>query len=159
MRFIGLGHQHQPARVLVEPVHNAKPLLTTTPGQMRTAMMNERIDESSRPMSDGGMNHQPRLFVKDEHDIILVNDIERNGFARRIGWNRNHRIGIHRHAITDPEAITRLGFGGNRLQMNEALFQQRLNLGARTLQHGGKKNIEALSDKRTHLFLAKRENG
>jgi len=40
-----------------------------------------------------------------------------------------------------------LGFRGGGLQMNEALFQQRLDLIARTLQDGREKDVEPLPAK------------
>ena len=69
---------------------------------------------------------------------------------------REH-VDLEIHRVARPEPITRLGcFRGGGLQVNEALFQQRLGLSARAPQNGREEDVEPLPRKRAHLLLADR---
>jgi len=102
--LVGLGDEHQAARVLVEPVHDAEPLLPASSGQLCTAMMNQRINERSRPMPNCGMDDQPRLFVDRDQRVVLVDNIDGNGFA---GWlSLDGAIGLG-STVTESPALSR----------------------------------------------------
>ncbi len=100
VRVVVLRHHHEPGRILVEPVHDAGPPLAADPGKAVAAMRNQRIDQRPGPMAGGGMNDEVAGFVDDDDVVVLVDDIERNGFggrlgrlraaARRRGWRRRN---------------------------------------------------------------------
>jgi hypothetical protein len=153
MDFIRLGDQNQSARVFVQAMDKSAPFLSAPLGELLSVVMDKRVDEGSGPMTRSGMNHQAGLFVQREESVVFVDDIERNGFARRLIPSWQLRLGVDGQRVAIAQAIARFGFLGMGMEMDEALFQQRLGMVARSLQSRGQENIEALSDKRARCFF------
>ena len=84
VRLIGLGHHHQPAGVLVEAVHDAGPLDAADAGQAVAAMRDQRVDQRALGVAGGGMHDQAGRLVDHDERVVLVNNIERDIFARSV---------------------------------------------------------------------------
>ena len=82
MRIVRLRDQDHAARVLVEPVHNAEPFRAAACGELRSAMMNQRVDQGAGPISRRRMHDEPRLLVQRQHRVVLVENLERDRLAR-----------------------------------------------------------------------------
>ena len=65
---IGLGHQHEPRGVPVQPVNDAGPPLGAS-GQRR-APRDQRVDQGVVPVAGSRMHHQPGRLV--DHGQVLV---------------------------------------------------------------------------------------
>ncbi len=85
VRAVVLCHHHQSARILVEPVDDARPPLAANAGQARAAMGDERIDQRTGPMPGGRMHDQPFGLVDDDDVVVLINHVQRNGLGSRLG--------------------------------------------------------------------------
>ena len=66
MGLVGLGHDHQAGGVLVEPVHDARPLDPADAGQARAAMGDQRVDQRAGGVAGGRMHHQALRLVDDD---------------------------------------------------------------------------------------------
>ena len=87
-RLVGLvvfRHHHQPGRVLVQPVHDAGPPHAADAGKAGAAMGDQRIHQRAGFMAGGRMHHQPLRLVDDDEVVVLIDDIERDIFALRLG--------------------------------------------------------------------------
>ena len=85
---VGLGHHHQAGGVLVEPVHDARPLDAADAGQAVAAMGDQRVDQRALGVAGGRMHHQALRLVDDDERVVLVDDIERDRLARGLGRAR-----------------------------------------------------------------------
>jgi hypothetical protein len=90
MRGLGLGDDHQPARVLVEAMDNARSANPADPRQARAAMADQGVDECPIRVSRRGVDNQPCGFVDDNQMSILEADIQWN---RLRNWHRVCNIG------------------------------------------------------------------
>ena len=86
MRGLGLGDNHQPARVLVEAMDDTRPANPADPRQARAAKADQGVDESAVQVSWRGVDNQPCGLVDDDQMCILEADIERDRlrYGRRI---------------------------------------------------------------------------
>ena len=75
--LIAERHGQQPARVAVQPVHDARPQ-RITPNQRRAEVMQQSVDQGSVRMADRRMHHQPRRLVHHHQVVILMHDIQGN---------------------------------------------------------------------------------
>ena len=55
------------------------------PGQAVAAMMDQRVDQRAGPVAGAGMHDQPGRLVDDDQLVILVEDVERDVLALRLG--------------------------------------------------------------------------
>ena len=78
------GH-HQSGGVFVKPMHNAGTAHAADAGQAGAAVGDQRVDECPGLVAGGGVNHEPLGLVDDDEVVILVDDVERDGFAFRLG--------------------------------------------------------------------------
>ncbi len=81
VRAVGLGDDHQAGGVLVEPVHDARPLHAADAGQAVAAMGDQRVDQRARPVAGGRMHDEAARLVDDDEVVVLVDDGERDGLA------------------------------------------------------------------------------
>ena len=58
------------------------------PDRLFAAMSDQRVDQRAGPVSGGRMHHQALGLVDDDHVVVLVDHVERNGFGRRLGRRR-----------------------------------------------------------------------
>ena len=75
VRGIVLGHHHQPAGLLVEPVHNPRPQHAIYARQI-AAVVQERIDQRAVGSTRCRMYGHPRRLIYDQQVGILVDDIQ-----------------------------------------------------------------------------------
>src|SRR5262249_36760737 len=99
MGLVGLGHNEETARVLVEAMHNAWPRHAADARQARSAMGDKRVHERAVGIAGAGMHDETRGLVDDDDRLVLVDDVERNFLRFRLGARRC------RHA--DLEAVAR----------------------------------------------------
>ena len=83
MRRVGLGDDHQPGGVLVEPVDDARPLHPADARQRRAAMADQRIDQRAVGMARRGMDDEAGGLVDDDEVLVLEHDVERDVLAPR----------------------------------------------------------------------------
>lgn len=72
VRAIRLRRDHQPGRVLVDPVHDSRPRDPADPGKAPTAMMKQRVDQRPVKIARSGMNDQSGLLVDDDQMFVLI---------------------------------------------------------------------------------------
>ncbi len=110
MSPVGLGHHQEAGRFLVEPVHDAGPPHPADARQARAAMGDQRIDQRAGLVSGGGMHDQAFGLVDDDDVVILVDDIERDILARRLGGDRFRHVDCDR--IAGGDMISGVADGG-----------------------------------------------
>ena len=74
MGAVGFGHHHQAGGVLVEPVHDARPLDAADAGQAVAAMGDQRIDQRAGGVAGGRMHHQALRLVDHDQRVVFVDD-------------------------------------------------------------------------------------
>ena len=83
MRQLGFGDDHQPARALVEAMNDTRPANPADPGEARTAVADQGVDERPLRVSRRGVDNQPCRFVDDDQMSILELNIQRNRLRNR----------------------------------------------------------------------------
>ena len=67
-------------------MHDAGPRHAADAGEAVAAMGDQRIDESALRVAGAGMHHEAGGLVDDDQRVVLVDDVERDRFAReRLG--------------------------------------------------------------------------
>ena len=141
--LVGFRDENHAAGVLVEAMDDAEAFAAPAPGEVRAAMVDERVDQRAGPVARGGMDDEAGLLVEREQGVVLVDDIERDCLAGKIGGDNGlHRLGVDGDAVPCPQAVARLTLRGRGFEMDQPLFEQSLDLRARTLQRGGEENVE-----------------
>ncbi len=101
VRAVVLRRHHQPGRVLVEPVHDARALDAADPGKACPAMGDQRVDQRAGLVACGGMHHEAARLVDDDDVVIFIDDIERDIFADWLGRDRFRHVDCDRIARGD----------------------------------------------------------
>ncbi len=128
MRGLGLGDHDQPAGILVEAMHDARPAHAPDPGEARAAVSDQGIDKGPVRVAGGGMDDEPGGLVDDNQMCILETDIERHRLRRRRGILS---IGDgHDKILARPDPQRRIPRGGLVLH-DKPLLDQPLEPGAR----------------------------
>lgn len=83
MRAVGLRGHEQAGSLLVDPVHDARTLFATDPGQAVAAMVHESIHKRSRRTARGRMNDHSGRLVNHDQIAVLINDLERDRLGRK----------------------------------------------------------------------------
>ena len=99
MRAVGLGHHEQAGGVLVEAMHDARPLDAADAGQASPAMGDERVDQRAGGMAGARMHGQALGLVDDDQVGVLVDDGERHRLRLEVGGlglRHVHGIGLAR---------------------------------------------------------------
>ena len=84
VRGIIFRHDKQTARVLVDAMHDARPMLTVDAGQTIATMIHQRINQCARPVTWCGMNHHTAWLVDHNQVSVLIDYIKRYVFRRQI---------------------------------------------------------------------------
>jgi hypothetical protein len=82
--YIVLCHDEYSRGSAVEAVNDPRSSDPTNPAQVG-AVVEERVDEGPRGMSGCRMNDHVRRFVEYQQILILVEDVQGNGFRLRLG--------------------------------------------------------------------------
>ena len=85
MGAVGLGDDHDAGRVLVEAVDDAGPLDAADARQAVAAMVDQRVDQRAGPVAGARMDDQPGRLVDDDQVVVLVENVERDVLALRLG--------------------------------------------------------------------------
>ena len=88
MNRIRLGRHQQAGGVLVQPVHDPRPLDAADPGQAAAAMVQQGIDQRAPLVARRGVHHHSGRFVDDNQMLILMDDIERDILRNWRSFNR-----------------------------------------------------------------------
>ena len=80
VRFFALGDKHDAGGVAIEAMQDSRPPVPTGEAPF-LAVVDEPVDEGSRPSAARGMHDQVCLFVERQEMIVLVNDVERDGLG------------------------------------------------------------------------------
>src|SRR5919106_511596 len=78
MRPVSLGHDHEPARVLVETMHDAWPRHPPDAREALTAMGDQRIDQRAFCVACARVHDKASRLVDDDEVLVLVDNIERH---------------------------------------------------------------------------------
>ena len=109
VRGVRLGHDHEPARVLVQPVDDARPGNAANAGEALAAMGDERVHKRSVQVSGAWVDDQPGRFVDHDEAVILVNHRESDRFAgERVRLHGRH---LDLEALPSPHLSARIGYG------------------------------------------------
>ena len=92
MRAVVLGDDQKAGGVLVEPVHDARPLHAADAGERVAAMRDQRVDQCAGRMPGRRMHHEAARLVDDDEIVVLVDDIERDIFALRLRIVRRRHV-------------------------------------------------------------------
>ncbi len=101
MRRVVLGDDEQARGVLVQPVHDARPLHPANAGQTLAAMGDQRIDERPGLVTGAGMHDEAGRLVDDDEVVVLVDDIERDILAQGLRGDRLGHVDCDRIASRD----------------------------------------------------------
>jgi hypothetical protein len=115
MRGFGLGDDDEPARILIEAVHDARPPYPADPTKLGSAMRDQRVNKGAVRIPRGRVNNEAGRLVDDDEMCILVTDLERDrlGSGRRgfcfgqqhdkilAAANAVRRVAMHRTAGED----------------------------------------------------------
>jgi len=88
MGGIGLGRHENAGSFQVEAVDNAGPLGTPTGGEFSGAVMQECGGEGAGGTTGAGMNGQTGGLVQDDHVLVLMQNVERDGFGLHMSRSR-----------------------------------------------------------------------
>jgi hypothetical protein len=88
MRPVVLGHDQDPAHLLVQPVHDARPFHPADPREAASAMRQQRVDQGAVRMPGRGMHHHPCRLDQYEEMLVLEQDLQRPVLRGRIGRHR-----------------------------------------------------------------------
>jgi len=78
MRAIGLGGDHQPRRVLVDPMHDPRSRHAADAGELAGAMVEQCVDQSAVEIAGSGVHDQSGLLVDHDQMLVLEHHLERN---------------------------------------------------------------------------------
>jgi hypothetical protein len=126
MRRVVLGDHQQAGSVLVEPVHDARPLDPADAGKAFAAMSDQRVNQGPRFMPRAGMHHQAIRLVDDDQVVVLIDDIKRDILALRLRGDRRRHVDCDRIPATDM--ISGVADGGvlhGHLAVEDQRFQPR----------------------------------
>ena len=123
-RGIVLRHDHHPARVLVQPVHDPRPSLAPHPGQVGTPVK-QGVDQRAGPVSRGGMHHEARFLVEHDDVAILEQRVNRDVFRLKPGRTRFRPADHDPHALADLVVRTRGGIVHRDVSFTDQRLQAR----------------------------------
>ena len=99
MGGLGLGYDHEAARVLIKPMDDTGPANFADPGQALTTMVDQRVYEGAVRVSRRRMDNQPRWLIDDDQMCILKADIQREQLR---GGRSIYRIGEDYNEVLAP---------------------------------------------------------
>ena len=144
--LVGLGRQHEPARVAVEPVHDAEPvgLLPLHVAQVLLAAVPDKgIDQRAMGVIDGRVADEPDLLREHEHVLVLEADIQIDRLAVD-----HHGLRLVVHLVDDGVPRRHGMLFGNRgaVHENAALLDGARGGRAGSVEPpGGAQGIQAVS--------------
>lgn len=110
MRGIVLRGDHQSGRVLVEPMDDAGTADAADTRQAGATVGDQGVNQRPGLVARRGVNHQSLGLVDDDEIFVLVDDVERDGFAFRLGGPRRRHVDYDR--IPGVDMISGVANGG-----------------------------------------------
>ena len=110
VRSVILRSDHQPGGVLIESMHDAGAADAANAGQAFAAMRNQGVDQRPGLVTRSRMDDHPLRLVDDDQIVVLVNDIERNGFPFGFGRYRWRHVDCDR--IPGGDMVSGVANGG-----------------------------------------------
>ena len=157
MGRVGLGDDEQARRILVEPVHDARPTHAADARQGVAAMADQRIDERARLVACGRMHDEAGGLVDDDEVLVLEDDVERNILA--LGLGRGGLGNGDFDGLAGPHLGRRVG-GRLAVDRHGAALDQRLDAGARhAVARARQKAVEPLGRLHHEGVRPRREAG
>ncbi len=81
VRGVGLGDHEQARRILVQAMHDARPLDAANAGEAFAAMGDQSVDERSRGVAGCRVHDEPGRLIDDDEIVVFVDDVKRQAFA------------------------------------------------------------------------------
>src|SRR5438046_153636 len=136
VRFGRARHHEEPARILVEPVHEPR---ARDPRELRIER-EQRVLERMAGVAGPGMHDEPGGLVDDDERTVLMNHLERNRLGADGGLGRQLRLDAHLfaalHLVPGPRR--------SPLDLHRSRFDPALEERARILrQSASERPIEA----------------
>ena len=88
---IVLGHDHQPGRAAVEPMHDAGPQLAADAAEILD-VMEQRVDQRAAAMAGRRMDDHSGRLVEHDEVAVLEDDQERQRLGLRHGRGRRGNV-------------------------------------------------------------------
>src|SRR5947208_8679044 len=136
VRFGRARHHEEPARILVEPVHEPR---ARHPRQLRIER-EQRVRKGMPGITRPGMHDEPGRLVDDDERAVLMNHLERN----RLGadWGLSRQLGLDAHLFAALHLVP--GPRRSPLDLHRSRFDPALEERARILrQSASERPIEA----------------
>ena len=128
-RLVGpvvLRNHHQAGGVLVQPVHDAGPFDSADAGEAGSAMRDQGVDQRAGLMAGGGMHHQSPRLVDNDDVVVLIDDVERDIFARGFSRDRLRHVDCDRIPGGDMiSGVADRGASDHHLALEDQHFQPR----------------------------------
>ena len=139
MRQVGLGHDHEPRGIAVEPVHDTRPSLRAAGEGSATG--HQCIHQRVIPVTWRRMHHEPRGLVDHREMLVLEHDGERKSPGLNGSWWFLPGKGDAESVAAGEHAG---GSGGLPTDADQLVGDQPRGLGSRDAELIGKKPIETL---------------
>ena len=98
------GDDQQPARILVEPMDNARPRQQGEVG----VVVQECVLERRPGVAGAGMHDQAGRLIEHDHGLVLVDDLEVDGLGRHLNLGLLERLDAHHFPAPDQVPGARL---------------------------------------------------
>ena len=148
-RFV-LGCDDQAGGVLVQTMHDARPLLVASIRQIG-AVRQQSVDQRAAPVAVRWMHDHPRRFVDHQQVTVFIHHIKGDGFREQLV-----RLGLrypHDYVLPHPDLVA--GSKDSAVHGDAAFLDPALNLGAGAVgQFGGQVPIQT----RPRLFHGQRDD-
>jgi hypothetical protein len=109
MRPVRLRHHDKPRGILVDPVHDPRPLRPADPREAVAAVMKKRVDQRPRRRAGRGVDDHPDRLVDHDQVGILPDHRQRNRLRQRLDLDRR----IKAQEVDLPLSHLRLQVGDN----------------------------------------------
>ena len=99
MGLVGLGDQHHPGRVLVQPVDDAGPEGVLPVAEPR-GVERQGVDDRPGLLGMRGVADDPRLLAERDDLFVFVQNLERDVLRDHL-----RRLGVRQHHLDDVTAV------------------------------------------------------
>ncbi len=144
VRRVGLGDDHDAGGLLVQAVHQPRPLLPADRGDRAafgSEVMEQRVDERAAPVAGRGMNDQPRRLIEHQEVGVFMEDLKGNGL--RVQFQRFRTRNLQHDRVAGLDFVAR--FDDPAIDADAAVFDQPLKGGpGQSWFTVGEKKIKAL---------------
>ena len=104
VRPVGLGHDHDAARVLVQPVDDSRPADAADARQAVAAMVDQGVDQRAGPIAGRRVDDQAGRLVDHDQLVVLEEDVQCDRLTHRCGGFGWRQLDGDRFASGQPAA-------------------------------------------------------